>query len=129
MDVALGREPFGPDSREAISWCQRSTEAVVVAWHTVANLFYLLASVRSGSFARSFIEDLISFVEVAAGGNSQVRQALRAGLRDFEDALQVSVGLARNVDLIITRNVRDFRNGAIAAQTPREFLDALASNQ
>ena len=41
---------------------------------------------------------------------------------DFEDSIQVSASKFNNVDLILTRNVKDFKGSIIPAKTPDEFL-------
>ena len=49
---------------------------------------------------------------------------VRPGFR--EDAVQYSVALANRVDIIITRNHKDFEGGPIPVLSPKEFLDSIA---
>jgi len=50
-------------------------------------------------------------------------QALNSKFKDFEDALQnyaaVNFG---DVDVILTRNIKDFKNSENGALTPEEYL-------
>jgi hypothetical protein len=43
------------------------------------------------------------------------------GMRDFEDALQVAMAKSE-CDMIITRNVADFKHCGISAISPLDFL-------
>jgi hypothetical protein len=43
--------------------------------------------------------------------------------------LQVSAGLSAGVELIITRNGRDFRRSPIPAILPKEFLDRVGKGR
>jgi predicted nucleic acid-binding protein len=122
LDVALARPNYGPESRAVVEWCYHLPQTAVVAWHTISNLFYLLRAARSDSVARAFIHELMDFVDVAAGGRLEVRQALQLPLADFEDALQVAAALSAGSDFIITRNVRHYRRSPLPAVTPRAFL-------
>jgi predicted nucleic acid-binding protein len=122
MDVALGREVFGPDSRALLEWCQHQPQATFVAWHSISNLFYLLSAARSPSFARSFLGGLLKFAFVASGGTESVRQALTMRMADLEDALQVAAAISANASFIVTRNVADYRGSPIPVLTPAAFL-------
>lgn len=51
-----------------------------------------------------------------------VDDALASCFSDYEDALQYYSALTRNVDVIITRNTRDFVHASIPVLTPDEFL-------
>lgn len=126
MDVALGREGFGPVSRTLLEWCQHAPKATMVAWHTVSNLFYLLSAARSSSFAREFLGGLLDFATVASGGTESVRQALAMRMADFEDALQVAAAISTHANFIVTRNVADYRGSQIPALTPADFLKRFA---
>lgn len=51
-----------------------------------------------------------------------VDDALSSAFTDYEDALQYYSALSKKVDVIITRNVRDFKHARIPVLTPDEFL-------
>jgi predicted nucleic acid-binding protein len=55
IDVATGRMPFSTESQPVIDWCERHAGSGFIAWHTVANLYYLLRKSRNDTFARQFI--------------------------------------------------------------------------
>ncbi len=126
VDVAFGREAHGPESRAVVEWCHKSPGAAFVAWHSISNLFYLLRAAQSDAIARLFIEHLLEFMDVVAGGGREVRQALQLEIRDFEDALQITAALYGGADCIVTRNVRDYRHSPVPAMTPAKFLRHLA---
>jgi hypothetical protein len=53
------------------------------------------------------------------------KPGLFSGFRDFEDALQYHCALAANCDIIVTRNVKDFKKAEIPVITPDEYLRIL----
>ena len=58
-----------------------------------------------------------------------VLSALNADFKDFEDALQnYSAELSRQVELIITRNVKDYKLSALSVMTPENYLNSRVSN-
>lgn len=54
-----------------------------------------------------------------------VDDALASSFIDYEDALQYYSALNKNVDAIITRNVKDFVCSKIPVLTPVEYLSQL----
>src|SRR5262245_58928919 len=89
IDVALNREPFVRDSRQVLDWAQGEPRQGGVAWHSLANVFYM-----TGPPARDFIKDLVQFLEVAPTGTREAKQAIGFPMKDFEDALQAAAALA-----------------------------------
>jgi predicted nucleic acid-binding protein len=127
LDTALRRQPFAADSDRVIQWCQETPQAAIVAWHGISNLYYLLSLALDDAKAREFISDLLRFVVVASGGTDAVRHALALPLREFEDALQVAAAISGGADVIVSRNVRDFRRSPLPAVTPSHFLRGIRS--
>jgi predicted nucleic acid-binding protein len=121
LDVALDRKAFVDDSSAVVEWCQQTPGAALIAWHTISNIYYILRVARGDAKGREFVADLLSFSAVASGTTQSVRHALTMRMRDFEDAMQVAAAMSGNADLIVTRNVGDYRNAVIRAITPQEF--------
>jgi len=46
-------------------------------------------------------------------------------MQDFEDALQAAAAVACNADVIVTRNLADFRKSPVQAVSPKDFLKLL----
>lgn len=122
IDVALDRIPFSEPAANVLDWCEQNPKQGYIAWHSVANFYYLVRPSRGHDDTKNYILELIKFVEVAKAGTAEVAIAARLGMRDFEDALQVAAALACGADAIITRNVRDDRQAPISAMTPAEFV-------
>src|SRR5437879_4293455 len=64
------------------------------------NKFQLLKRLRS----------IISIIEV---GETIIDLALKSGLTDFEDAVQYYAAMSANADVIITRNIKDYKQSII----------------
>ena len=125
IDVALDRPPHAEDATGLLDRLQKGPKKAFVAWHTLSNFYYLVASQRRGVGARDFIEQLTRFVAVTTTGTDAIRYAAELPMADFEDAMQVAAARACGARHIITRNVRDFRRSPIPALTPRDALETL----
>jgi len=61
--------------------------------------------------------------EILVMDRNAIVQALRSDFKDFEDALQnYSAELNKEIDIIITRNVKDYKNSNLAIMTPDSYL-------
>lgn len=51
-----------------------------------------------------------------------IKMSLHSGFKDFEDAIIYFSALNNNIDLIITRNKKDFIKSGLPVLSPEEFL-------
>ena len=125
VDVALDRLPHAGPASELLDRIEHGSQSAYIAWHSVSNLYYLVAPSHGGVSARDFIVELTRFVSVAPTDTEAIRYAAELPLTDFEDAMQVAAARACGARHIVTRNVRDYRRSPIRAVTPQEALSGL----
>ncbi|MBI3981713.1 MAG: PIN domain-containing protein [Gemmatimonadetes bacterium] len=122
IDVALDRAPHAAAAAQLLDRLQQRPGSGFVAWHTVANFYYLVRPTRGGGDARAFIAELIRFVEVSPTTTDSLRRAARLEMKDFEDAMQVAAAEACGAEVIATRNVRDYVKAPVRVATPKTLL-------
>ena len=120
LDVALSR-PGAPASARVVSLCGRQHEAWL-AWHSVATLAYLIERQQTAISGRNFIRGLLGWADVAPPSRADAIAALDLPVADFDDALQVAAAMACGAQVIVTRNIRDFKASPVMARTPEAFL-------
>jgi PIN domain len=120
LDVACQR-PGEPATSQVIARCGREHEAWL-AWHSVATLACLIERQHSAAQARDFVRGLLVWADVAATQRSDAQQALDWPMPDYEDALQAAAAVACGAQIVITRNVRDFKGSPLPAMTPEVFI-------
>lgn len=122
LDVALDRAPHADAAAELLDALESHPGTGVMAWHTVANFYYLCVPARGRSSTREFVRELSEFVAIASTSTDDLRYAVQLKMSDFEDAMQVAAARACNADFIATRNLRDYRAAPIKAITPTALL-------
>ena len=125
IDVALDRRPHSDPASELLDRIEHGAEAAFIAWHSVSNLYYLVAPALGGVSARDFIVELTRFVAVAPTGTEGIRHAAGLPMADFEDAMQVAAARACGARRIVTRNVADYERSPIPAVRPEQALSGL----
>jgi hypothetical protein len=127
IDVGLGREPFCSASGELLDYLANNQNGGFIAWHSIANFFYITAKSDIKDERKTFIAELCSFLKIVPASNQNLTVALELPFSDFEDAMQCACAIACEADFIVTRNVNDYKNSPIKALTPEQVLLALKS--
>ena len=91
------------------------------------NTVYVLGKATNKEQALLFLQNLIQIVDVVGVGKTTIINAILSGWTDFEDAVQAQVAIENNMDIIITRNVKDFqKTETVKIMTPKEFIEAIS---
>jgi predicted nucleic acid-binding protein len=122
LDIVLKRQPFVVQAAQVFTTAQHQKFPLYMTATTITDLFYIVRKAKGKDIALAFIEDLLQYVDVAAVDKLVILRALKLGLADFEDAVQVGAAEKAGVDLIITRNEPDFQNATIRVLNPGQFL-------
>lgn len=115
-------EPFADEALGVLDWLQHQHGAGFVAWHSLANIHFMLAPHHDDARARQFVGCVLHALDVAPVSGLAARRALSLPVRDFEDALQIASAEAVGAAVIVTRNRADYRRSPVPAVSPGEFL-------
>jgi len=121
LDVWLAREPFWRDSAELLGLVESEEIEGVICPTTVTTLHYLAKKVLGEKKARNLIEELLKICEVGGMGSGVFREALKSGIKDFEDAVIEAIAIESGADYIATRNIKDFKKSKIPVREPVEL--------
>ncbi len=127
IDVALEREPFSEYSSKVIDYAETRSFHAFIAWHSIANFYYIVSSDLQNHPAKDFIKELLNFIQISP---TKTKDALYAGsldVPDFEDALQIAAAKACNAKYIITRNVVHYKKSPVPATSPKDFIKQFSS--
>jgi predicted nucleic acid-binding protein len=126
LDVLLARRGLTNESQQVLDWFESQPGEGWIAWHTLANLYYVGCKICGRDKALTAIDEILGVFEVSPTATAEAHRARGLGMADYEDALQASAAIAAHVSYIVTRNTRDFRKSPVKAITPKEFLAAVA---
>ncbi|MCR4935218.1 MAG: PIN domain-containing protein [Oscillospiraceae bacterium] len=127
LDYLLARTGFEEDAGRVFSLAAYDETYEFVSSSAITDIFYHVNKELHDSFAaQRKLQDLLQIMTVLDVTQADILKALALHWRDFEDAVQYAVALANRVDIIITRNKKDFESGSIPVMTPKDFLSWLA---
>jgi len=122
LDIFARCEKF-PDSFYAYDIaCIRHFNVVFPASAT-SDVFYILQKHAGKDHkAKEYLEDLFKLFTLYDVNQSDCNRALNSSMKDYEDALLCFSAERNNVDLILTRNEKDYKNSPVPFMTPKEFV-------
>lgn len=123
LDFFFDRQPFSESAAKILSLCEKKEISGYVTPVIVSNVYYLLRQTATHEKVIENLRSLMSFIDVLIVDKSAILQALNSEFKDFEDALQnYSAEQSKEIDVIITRNIKDFKRSNLAVMTPDNYL-------
>jgi len=126
IDLLSKREEFFQEAQELFTLADNRQVELFVSALTFANTHYLLSKYQKLDDARKILIKFKVLVKVAPLDDKIVELALVSDFKDFEDALQYNTALENGIDVIITRNKKDFKNSKLPIMNAREYLKKIA---
>lgn len=125
LDLFLERKPFFEASSQVVGLAEQGKIIGSICGTTVTTLYYLLAKASSRSKAEKNIGKLLKIFHISNINRVILEDALSSGFKDFEDGVLYQSAVHSNLDAIITRNQKDFKEGDLPIYSPAEFLSAI----
>ncbi|WP_405410373.1 type II toxin-antitoxin system VapC family toxin [Maribacter sp. Asnod1-A12] len=123
IDLLSRREKFYDEAAELFSRADKKELELAISSLTFANTNYILSKLKSPKDARQVLRKFKVLVEVLSLDDKITELALSdEKFPDFEDGLQYYSAIENQIDIIITRNKKDFKNSNIPVLTAKEFL-------
>ena len=122
LDLLTEREPHFEAAVELFLQIQDRTIQAYTSPVIIANIFYILNKHLGSKKAIQSIIKLKLLVKVLNCGDRVIELALSSNFKDFEDAIQYYTALENNIDILITRNVKDYKTANITISTPLEYI-------
>ncbi len=118
LDLLLDREPFSQDAAVCLSMVESGEIEGWLCASTVTTLHYLIRKSAGVRGALDGISLLLTIFEIAPVNKTVLERALRLPFKDFEDAVLHEAAALANINMIVTRNIADFKHSTIPVQLP-----------
>lgn len=124
LDFFFDRQPFSESASTIISWSEEKKIEGVVTPVICSNLYYILRRNANHERVIEKLTQLLTIVDIIQMDKQVVLKALTSDFNDFEDALQHFAAIQKgDVQIILTRNIKHYKNSSIAVMTPDNYID------
>jgi predicted nucleic acid-binding protein len=122
LDVLLERTGFNSAQR-VIELSENNGYRLYISAHMVTTFAYLLenAKVPNHQIKHQLSWLLETFVVIPLDGNI-LKDALKSHIEDYEDAVVEQAAITCKATVIVTRNIKDFKESRVQALTPEAYL-------
>lgn len=125
LDSILIRMPHFNFSIELIELGKGDDYSLCTSVHSLLNIHYAVKKAFNEKIARQSVSVLTKKLDIIKEDINTVQQAVDSAFSDFEDAVQYYTAISANADVIITRNIKDYKQSTIPVLTAEQFLRTL----
>ena len=126
LDLLSRREPFFEEAAGLFSLADKKIIELSVSSLTIANTSYILLRQMDSNKAKTILRKLRLIIKILPLDDKIVGLALNDDtFSDFENGLQHFSAIENNQDIIITRNLKDFKNSKLPVMTAKQFLEII----
>jgi len=123
LDLFFDREPFSEDAAKVLSLCESREITGFITSVIISNVYYLLRRSSTHEKVIEKLTQLMTITEVLTTDKDVILKALNSNFRDFEVPLQnYSAEFNGHIDVILTRNIKDYKNSSLGIMTPGNYL-------
>jgi len=122
LDVLLERQPYYSASSRIFTLSSKRDIQLFITSTIVTDLYYIVSRILSKKKAKDFLVSLLNIVDICGVEKRIILDAMDSDFKDLEDAVQYFAAMVKNIDIILTRNKKDFKPSKIIVLTPAEFL-------
>jgi len=129
LDFLLDRAPFSNDIAHIIDKAINESIRLCVSSNSITDINYIISRAVGTKNANKKTKQILELVAVENVGDSIIRKASKSKFKDFVDGVQNFCASESQHKIIVTRNVKDFKQSKLSILTPREFLAKMNSLQ
>ena len=122
IDLLAQREKFYEPAAKLFSLADQEKVELYVSSLSFANTHYILNRELRESKVREILRKLKVLVKVISFDSKVFDMALNSDFKDFEDAIQYYSAIESDIDIIITRNLKDFKKSELPVMTGLQFI-------
>ena len=125
LDLLGEREPFYDSIAKIATLADKGEVKLTVSTLSYSTVFYLLSKFEDSKIVKEKLRKFKIISETSDLTDKIIEKGLSSNFSDFEDALQYHCALKADCNILITRNVKDFKESEMPVMTADEYLKSL----
>lgn len=128
IDALQNRDPFAEDAKTIFLLLANEQFEGYVSAKSITDIYYLTHRLtHSNEQTRKILKNLLGLFEILDTTALDCRKALSSNISDYEDAVMCETAERCEVDCIVTRNEKDYKDAKVSVLTPHAFIEKLKS--
>ena len=123
IDFIIDRQPFSREAAQVFTLIDQKKVKGYTSALSYGNLYYVLSKYAPHKKVITMLNELSELVGILKVDEDIIKASLASGFKDFEDAIQYYTAQEyKRIDLILTRNIKDFKKSSLPVMTPGTFI-------
>jgi predicted nucleic acid-binding protein len=122
-DLLAKRDPFYFAAARLFTLADEGKLQIFISALSLPNVHYLLSKKKSEGEAKQILRKFKVLVHVTPLDEKIIDLALNSEFSDFEDAIQYFSALQNEVEVLLTRNLKDYKKAQISVLTAQNFIN------
>ena len=122
-DLVAKREPFYLPAAKLFTMADEGNLQIFISALSLPNIHYLISKEKSGEEAKQTLRKLKVLIHVVLLTEKVIDLALNSEFEDFEDAIQYFSALQSDIEVLLTRNLSDYKKAQITVLTAHDFIN------
>ena len=123
IDALTGREPWNKSAEKIFLLGANHIMDMYITASSATDMYYIIRKhLHDTQAAKQVMGKLYSLMGILEVTGNDCVEALASTLTDYEDAVVEKVASRKDMDYIVTRNIKDYQNGSVKAILPDDFI-------
>ena len=118
IDFLTDRKPFSDSASVLFNRIDKREIEGYTSAQSICNIYYILRKFYAHLKVIQALNELAALIGILPVNQDIVQKALHSDFTDFEDGIQNFCAEAGKVDILITRNLRDYKRAGVAVMSP-----------
>jgi predicted nucleic acid-binding protein len=128
IEFLIDREPHSREAAIIFTMIKQKKLKGYVSSLTFSNLYYVLRKIESHKKVIVKLDSISRLLTILKVDQQTIKYAITSGFPDFEDSIQYNCALDyKKIDVLITRNIKDYKGSEIPVMTPADYLKMVSS--
>jgi len=125
LDALYRRPPYYQAAASLMNRVEGKQLQGFLSAHSVTTIDYLTTKAYDRETATKAVRNLLALFQIAEVNQATLSLALDLPFEDYEDTVLCQAGISAGAEVLVTRNLRDFRKASLPTYSPQELLARL----
>lgn len=130
IDALTSREPWNENAEKLFLLGANHIVDLYITASSATDIYYLIQKhLHNSQTAKEVMGKLYSFIGILEVTGTDCVEALATKIKDYEDAVVERVASRKEMDYIVTRNIKDYQNGNVKIILPDDFIEMMVKDE
>ena len=126
IDALTSREPWNKSAEKIFLMGANHIVDMYITASSATDIYYLLRKfVKDTAQSKQIMSKLYSLIGILDVTAANCVEALASPISDYEDAVVEKVAASKEMDYIVTRNIKDYQEGTVKVILPDDLINMM----